>query len=232
MIDIHCHILPEMDDGSRSPQESRSLLEISAAQGIGCVVATPHFYAGEDTPAGFLRRRAAARRRLENVLRPGLPEIKLGAEVYWFEGIGRCEELNLLKLEGTRLLLLELPLSRWSRRMLREVLSIQARPETTVVLAHIERYLRWQDAETWDTLLDAGVLNQCNASFFLDWRTRREARKLLRAGRVHFLGSDCHNVSTRSPRLGEALARLDAQEREILRENSRIYLPGWEEMER
>ncbi len=88
MTDMHCHILPGMDDGSRSAAESLSMLEASAAQGVDRIVATPHFYAGENSPEVFLSRREHAYERLKAVWRPGLPEIALGAEVCWFAGAG------------------------------------------------------------------------------------------------------------------------------------------------
>ncbi len=228
MTDIHCHVLPQMDDGSRSVEESLAMLEALAAQGMGCVVATPHFYANENSPEKFLDRRTASLEKLSASLRPGLPALKLGAEVYYFEGISRCESLDALKIEDTELLLLEMPFSRWTQRMLQEVRTIQM-SRAAVLLAHIERYLYWQDRETWDTLADWGVLNQCNAAFFLRWQTKREALRMLREGRVHFLASDSHNMHSRPPRLEAALAVLGPREREILAENSRRFLPDWEE---
>lgn len=231
MIDVHSHVLPGMDDGSRSVEESLALLRLSADQGVGCVAATPHFYAEENSPEEFLERRAGSEQQLRAVWQPGLPELKLGAEVCFFEGISQCEELDSLKLEGTELLLLEMPFARWSPRALQEVRALQARPDMTVVLAHIERYLPWQDQETWETLLEWGVRNQCNASFVLRWQTRRKALRMLREGKIHLLGSDCHSMDARPPRLGEAFAALGMRERELLAENSRTFLPEWGEME-
>lgn len=231
MIDIHCHILPGMDDGSQSLTESLSMLKACAAQGIRWIAATPHFYAWENGPEEFLRRRAAAAQRLQTVCRPGLPRLKLGCELYYFEGISRCEALDALRLEDTRLLLLEMPLTRWTKRMLREIWEIQNRQGIVVLLAHMERYLRWQEPEVWDALLDWGVLNQCNAEFFLRWSTRRRALRMLREGRIHLLGSDSHNMAKRPPRLGAALDVLDLRERELLNENGRLFCPGWEVVE-
>lgn len=231
MIDFHSHVLPGMDDGSRSVEESLALLRLLADQGAGCVAATPHFYAEENSPEEFLTRRAAAEEKLRTVWQPGLPVLKLGAEVSFFEGISRCEGLDGLKLEGTELLLLEMPFAHWSPRVLQEVRELQARSDMTVVLAHIERYLRWQDGAAWELLLDLGVLNQCNASFILRWQTRRRALHMLREGKIHLLGSDCHSIDARPPRLGEAFAMLGARERELLEENSRTLLPEWGEME-
>lgn len=227
MIDIHSHILPGMDDGSRSVEESLAMLEASAVQRIGCIAATPHFYAEENSPEGFLARRAASAERLYQVWRPGLPELKLGAEVCYFEGISRCKGIERLCIEGTGLLLLEMPFCQWSYHMLHEVWELQTRPEVTVLLAHIERYLRRQGADVWRALAEWGVLNQCNASFFLDWRTRPRALRMLWSGQIHLLGSDCHNMEERPPRLGEALTVLGKRGRGVLEESGDIFLPRW-----
>lgn len=227
MVDIHCHVLPQMDDGSRCVEESLAILKTLAAQGVYCAAATPHFYASENNPREFLQRRAASAEQLEKAWRPGLPALKLGAEVCYYQGISQCEGLESLKIEDTQLLLLEMPLGPWTPRMLHEVWEIQNRPGVTVILAHIERYLRWQKEDTWETLTDWGVLNQCNASFFLNWRTRRKALKLLRGGKIHLLGSDSHNMETRPPHLGEAYHRLELRDRTILVANSHKFLPDW-----
>jgi len=228
MTDIHCHVLPRIDDGSRSVEESLAMLEALAAQGVDRAAATPHFYADESSLEEFLDRRAASMEKLAEVWRPGLPALKLGAEVYYFDGMSRCERLDALKIEDAGLLLLEMPLCRWSRRMLQEVREIQE-SRAAVLLAHIERYLHWQDRETWDALADWGVLNQCNASFFLRWQTKRKALRMLREGKIHLLGSDSHNMENRPPRLDAALAAMGREGRGILMENSRRFLPGWEE---
>ena len=65
MIDFHSHILPGMDDGSQTVEESLTLLEMLRAQGVDTVAATPHFYARENSPEVFLRRRREAWERLD-----------------------------------------------------------------------------------------------------------------------------------------------------------------------
>ena len=60
MIDLHTHILPNVDDGSSSLEESLALLRMLASQGVTLTAATPHFYATSDTPEKFFRRREAA----------------------------------------------------------------------------------------------------------------------------------------------------------------------------
>lgn len=227
MTDIHSHVLPRMDDGSRSTEESLELLRALADQGIDRVAATPHFYPGETDPEEFLARRAAAAARLTEALSstPGLPRLTLGAEVYYFEGIARTEAAEALRIQGTQLLLLEMPTRPWTARMVDEVLELNARRDVTVLLAHVERYLRGQEPEVWDTLLEGGVLAQSNASFFLDWRTRRKALRMLKAGRIHLLGSDCHSMRSRPPRMGEALEAVGQEGRRLLeRELERYFV--------
>jgi protein-tyrosine phosphatase len=210
MIDIHSHILPGMDDGSRSVDESISLLEQLKQQGVQLVAATPHFYASEERPAQFLKRRQAAASQLEQAMTAKqLPTVILGAEVHYFDGMSRAEELGLLKLEQTDLLLLEMPFTAWSGRMIAEIKELQSRRDTTVVLAHIERYLALEKPQTWERLLTEGVQMQCNAEFFLNWKTKRRALRMLKDGRIQFLGSDCHNMTARPPRIGSAMEVID-----------------------
>lgn len=229
MIDIHSHVLPGIDDGSKSVEESLAMLRASAQQRIGCVAATPHFYAMENSPERFIAQRKAAMDQLQAAWQPGLPKLLLGAEVLFFEGISHMEEIDALCLGGG-VLLLEMPFCPWSDHMVSEAAALHDRRGLTVVLAHIERYLRGQPKELWDELLGMGLLMQCNASFFLDWRTKRKARRMLAEGRIHLLGSDAHNMTSRPPRLGEAMSSLKEEERRVLERNVHRLLPGIEEM--
>lgn len=228
MIDIHSHVLPGIDDGSKNVEESLAMLRSCAQQGIGCVAATPHFYPMENSPERFLERREAAAERLRSVWEPGLPKLLLGAEVYYFTGISQAEELDALCLGGT-LLLLEMPFCPWTDRMTAEVIALREQRGLHVVLAHIERYFRWQPKRLWEELLDRGLLMQCNAGFFLDWRTKGKARKMLSEGRIHLLGSDAHNMTSRPPRMGEARSSIGEAGWRRLEENVHELLPGMEE---
>lgn len=225
MTDMHAHVLPGMDDGSGSTEESLAMLRASAAQGIGRVAATPHFYAWENSPEEFLARRGKAAENLLARWTPDLPRLLLGAEVCYFEGMSRVRELDALCIEGTRLLLVEMPFAPWTERMVRELLLLHRQLGAEVLLAHMERYLRLQQKAVWTVLEEAGVLMQCNAGFFLNWRTRAKARRMLRAGRIQLLGSDCHNMRTRPPRLGDAMKLLERREMEILTEQMDRLVP-------
>lgn len=226
MTDLHMHVLPGMDDGSRDTGTSIAMLERSAAYGVDTVAATPHFYAQDNDISRYLARRGTACERLLEAAggREDLPALRLGAEVLYFSGMSAVDSLDRLCLEGTKLLLLEMPFAPWTDRMLREVEILQ-RGGIQVVAAHVERYMLMQPRRTMEAFLDLGVLVQCNGAFFLSRRTARRALGMFRRGEIHFLGSDAHNMRARPPELGkaldciekklgrDALARLEANER-------------------
>ena len=199
MIDFHTHILPGVDDGSRSAAESIDLLSAEAQQGITRVILTPHYYAHENSPVEFLKKRYNAWKELEPHLSPELPDVRLGAEVQYFEGICAVSDIHHLRIEGTELLLLEMPFCQWTDRMVTDVLDLNDQPDTQVVLAHIERYIPMQAHGIWEQLKSYGILMQSNVSFFANWKTRHRAMSMLRRGEIDFLGSDCHNMKNRHP---------------------------------
>ena len=209
IVDFHTHILPGMDDGSADPAESAAMLAEEARQGVDLVVLTPHFYATENSPRQFLARRSAAYQRLMQVIRPEFPQLRLGAEVQYFEGMSRAESLDGLTVEGTPLLLLEMPFSRWPSRTVSEVLELNDQQGMQVVLAHVERYLPMQREEVWRTFAENGVLMQASASAFRSWGKRRKIRSMMRDGMIQFFGSDCHNMDDRPPNLNAAYRYVD-----------------------
>lgn len=206
MIDFHSHILPNVDDGSRSVVESVKLLEMLSQQGAKTVCATPHFMATEQEPESFFEKRQASYEALLPELNSSLPSVRLGAEVLYYSGISRMSELSRFCIEGTKLLLLEMPFHSWNEYVVKEVLELSCSGEFQVMLAHIERYLPYQSEGIWKKFLEYDVVMQSNASFFLGFRTKRKALKMLREGKTHLLGSDCHNITSRQPELGAARA--------------------------
>lgn len=215
------------------------MLSAVAEQGIDYIAATSHFYPWENSPTEFLKRRESAYKRLKEARKDDMPHILLGAEVYYFDGIGSSENIEWLRIEGTPLLLLEMPFCRWTDRMVEDVIRLQNRRGITVLMAHIERYMKdqkmsvIQEDPVWDHLRSAGVLMQCNASFFLHWQTRHKAMWMLRSKRVHILGSDAHGVHSRPPELGDALQVIGEDGRRHIRQNIRRRVPAlWKMMER
>lgn len=204
MIDWHSHVLPKMDDGARDVDESVELLRELKAQGVSTVVATPHFYANDETPQSFLERRDVSYEALSGSLSEDMPRVLLGAEVAFYSGISRMEDLRSLCIEGTRILLVEMPFVRWTEYMISELVELALGGGVAVMLAHVERYIGMQEDGVFERLLEAGVIMQANASFFIRFFTKRSAIKMLSRGFIKVMGSDTHNSSSRPPRLKEA----------------------------
>ena len=208
IIDFHSHVLPGIDDGSASLEESLELMRQEREQGIGHVIATPHFYPLYDEPIQFLEDRAAAEARLRQALetKPGMPELSVGAEVYFFPGISQSDVLEGLTIGQNRCILIEMPGSPWTASMYQELEAISRQRGLIPIVAHVDRYISpLRTHGIPDRLAELPVLVQANASFFLRSSTRHLALKLLRQDKIHLLGSDCHNLTTRPPRLGDAL---------------------------
>jgi protein-tyrosine phosphatase len=197
-----------MDDGSRDVAESISMINMQVSQGVDMVVATPHFYANDETVDSFLDRRKRALDLLKAELPEGPPEIILGAEVRYYQGISRMDGLKALRIEGSKLLLLEMPMSSWTECMIRELIEMSGRSGIKIVLAHMERYLTLQTQDTWNRILECGILMQANASFFASFSTKRKALTLLKEDNIHFIGSDCHNVTSRPPQISKAFETI------------------------
>ena len=212
--DFHSHILPCVDDGSHSVEESLQMLRMEAEQGVTHVVLTPHFYAKHDSPERFLQRRAAAWETLQAAMagEEGLPQINLGAEVYYFPGISESEAVLRLTVGDSRFLMLEMPAMPWTESMYREIAAIHQRYGLTPIIAHIDRYIGpFRTHGVLKRLEQLPVLIQANGSFFLQSGTARMAMRMLRKKQVHLLGSDCHNLQERRPNLGETVAKIEKQ---------------------
>jgi len=206
-IDFHTHILPGIDDGSRTVEESLALLQQEKQQGIETVVLTPHFYPQSDRPEKFLSRRQQAFMQLaEAAEKQGeMPQLKLGAEVYYFNGIGSWEGLCDLAIEGTDYVLVEMPFAKWSDRMYDELDGIYRNLGLVPIIAHIDRYINVFTAKkVMERLSELKVAIQANAEFFNDRKTRSLALKLLKNSDINILGSDCHNLTERQPNLAVA----------------------------
>lgn len=204
MIDFHTHILPGIDDGSKNCEESLEMLRKLSQQGVTTVIATPHFNPDKESVEEFVKRRSESLSLLRAQMSSDLPEIIPGAEIAYYEGISNLENLAMLSIGETKLLLLEMPMAKWSEFAVDELKKLSNVKGYTIVIAHIERYMNAQSVSTWQHLRSIGILSQVNASFFIKLTTRKRALKMLRNGEINALGSDCHNLTSRPPCIGQA----------------------------
>lgn len=212
VVDFHSHILPGIDDGSKSITQSIEMLRMETEQNIVRVVVTPHFYACHDNLDRFMEMR----RQSEQCLRAAmenhndLPEVIVGAEVHYFRGISESEEIYKLSIGQTNCILIEMPRSPWTNDMYQELLLLHEKRGLIPIIAHIERYLgRFRTYGIPQRLARLPVLIQSNADFFLNRRTSAKAMRLLKEGYIHLIGSDCHNLTARKPNLGDAVKAIE-----------------------
>lgn len=211
LCDMHSHLLPGMDDGCKNEAMALEMLRQASEQHVQAMVCTPHYYPTESIDH-FLNRREAAIQKLEAVAASApfpCPALFYGAEVAYFPGISDQEELPRLCLRGTDYLLLEMPFHPWSPDILEELHQITHRYGIRIIIAHLERYLKFAGWDALDALLSSNVLIQMNGEALLHWRTARKARKLLESGRIQFLGSDTHNTESRPQTLGRIPERME-----------------------
>lgn len=223
VIDFHSHILPKMDDGSKSVEMSLEMLRSARDMGVDTMVATSHFYGYRESVPAFLERREHSYHRLTEALEDGLPTIHLGAEVAFFSGITELEDLDCLCFQGTKTLLLEMPFAPWTGYELDAVSTLCLDRGFRVVLAHLERFYPLQkDEGILERILALPLWVQINAEALLPFTRRGRWVGMFQTGSAHLLGSDCHNLTSRPPNLRagrkilgrkagrETLERIDA----------------------
>lgn len=208
MIDVHSHILPDIDDGSKNVEMSLKMLEAISEQDIGTVFLTPHFYADIDDPDSFLqRRRDAFKSLVAGITEAGIacPRLLTGAEVHYYRGIGRSEHITKFCMGNSRFILIEPMFREWNPAFVDEIREVGYNGDLKVIIAHIERYLDQDRSLIRELLNEPNIFIQSNAEFFIDRRTRRKALKMYEEGLIDLLGSDSHNITSRPPNLEEAV---------------------------
>ena len=163
MTDTHTHILPGMDDGAATVEESLRMLRRCRAQGVKTVVLTPHFYPDRESADTFLERRAWSFEQLRAAVSPDLPRLVLGAEVGWCAGLEEMDRLQELAMGSSGYLLLEMPYMAWTEEQLDSVWNLASTGRVTPVLAHVERYLHLQRRGQYEALLNMHIPMQLSA---------------------------------------------------------------------
>ena len=191
VVDFHAHILPRIDHGSRSLEESVAQLGLARSAGVDIVVATSHFYPQETTLEKFLPARDTAYANLCKADIPDTPRIILGAEVLFCEHLSKMDGLESLCIGERGPLLLEMPFGKWRDEWFEEIFRIRKKLNGRVILAHVDRY----DRRYIDFLLDEGFYAQLNVSSMDKLFISGAYKKWIREGRIFALGSDIHGTS-------------------------------------
>lgn len=213
LFDIHCHILPGVDDGSRDMETSLDMLHIAYDEGTRDIILTPHYILGMNTYTyAELEERY---RQLSEAVAEKYPEMKLylGNEILYEEGIiTRLREGDIHTMNGTRYILVEYNIRTPYSEILHSIDEMtQARYYP--IIAHVERYQALEKRlDRIEEIIDKGCLLQMNISSvdggFLN-ENKSWCRKLLRKGYITFLGTDAHNTDSRAPYTQEYIKWLD-----------------------
>lgn len=223
IIDIHAHILPGIDDGSRSMDETMAMLQQAYDEGVRAIFATPH--CGVANP-GF--DRVKAEQVLEEVQRECRARfsdlfILKGNELFYSSGIlQRLNNGEVNTLIGSDYILVEFASDvsyKELERAMRELITGGYRP----VLAHAERYMCLiKDQDLTEDLVKQGVYIQINSSSLMRGRFNKRmrwCRRLVERGLVHFVATDCHNTDSRKSEMKAAIEKLrDVTDEETVRD--------------
>ena len=206
MVDIHTHILPGIDDGSKNVEETLRMIDEIKGFGVNKIVATPHFYGEFTTIDEFLANRRASYESIEGYV-PEDVEIILGAEVLLDYELHK-KDVRKLAIANTDYLLLEMPYCRWEPWVFDEIFKISVSHSLEIIIAHLDRYVDLVSAENISTLMGMGLKHQVNVDNLGNFLKKSNSMTLLRNGAAHFIGSDCHNMEQRPPCMGYAVNKI------------------------
>ncbi len=205
MIDLHCHMLPGLDDGASNLDVSLEMARLFVADGVGIVACTPHMMPGVYNNLGAdVRERVAA---LQTAIdEAGIPlSVVVGADVHVAPDLVKgLYSGELLALHDTRFVLIEPPHHVPPPR-LKDLFFELMTAGFTPILTHPER-LSWIDRryDTIQQLFNAGVWMQLTAGSLLGSfgkQPRYWAERMLDEGMCHILATDAHDTKRRPPNL-------------------------------
>lgn len=233
--DVHCHILPQVDDGSQSMDETMEMLRIASQSGITSMIVTPHYKRGRvGTPRDEIGRllQAVRERAEEEQI-----SIRLypGTEIYYNSSLEeKLENGWISRMNDTDFILVEFsPMESFPyiRNAIDDIFSMGYRP----IIAHVERYgCMLGKPENVRIIHEMGCLVQVNAGSVAGnygFKAKHFIQKLLREHLIEFVGTDAHNASGRPPEMAKCADLIYRKcEREyadgILFGNAEKYLLG------
>jgi protein-tyrosine phosphatase len=208
MVDIHCHILPEVDDGAVRLEESLAMCRMAAADGVGTIIATPHMFDGlHETPEKqTIHEKIAV---LEAQLRGSISILPGGEVRYSYEMFQEAPDpLTKIRLNGTSYMLLEFPFQAVPPNIEMTIFQI-LNTGITPVIAHPERNMRIQERpEILADLVQRGAFAQLDAGSLTKSfgpEPYQTAKRIVEAGLAHFIATDAHHEDRRRPILSTAV---------------------------
>jgi protein-tyrosine phosphatase len=215
MIDIHCHILPSIDDGARDINDSILMAREAVKEGIHTIIATPHHMNGkyENQKRSIIEKVKELNRvfKDENIPLTILP----GQETRIFgEILEETEFEYILPLNHTQYVFIELPSSHVPRYTEKLLFDIQVKGLIPIIV-HPERNQEiMSNPDTLYNLVKKGSLTQVTASSVAGYfgkKIQKFSYQLIEANLTHFIASDAHNVNNRTFKLEEGLDVIESK---------------------
>jgi protein-tyrosine phosphatase len=218
VIDLHCHILPDLDDGPRTWEESLAMARLASEDGVQIVVATPHLFRHKmvdlkelNQKGVILHRISEFQRKLseENIPLTILPGCDFPLSLEALELLDSDQVLTIN--DGKRYLLLEIPEFSVPPATPDICFRLQSQGITPII-THPERQLVFQERlEKLARLIDLGCLVQLTAGSLTGTfgkRVEKISRTMAKKGYVHLLASDAHSTRSRPPLLAQGVTEL------------------------
>lgn len=222
LVDVHCHLLPYVDDGAQNLEQALELLRLQAQQGVGTCFLTVHQRSGMfETPQEKVDEKFAMLREAAARI-PGAPRLFLGRENHVDKAfLSLLREGRAQTLGGSPYMLLEFSHNDPEELFLKAISLVEGKGYIPVI-AHIERCRVFHQKESFaQELSERGAMLQINAGSVLGKEGLRQklfCHSLLKADRVDLIASDSHRTEVRTPNLGDCAARL----------KRRLPAPQWE----
>ncbi|MCI9063205.1 MAG: capsular biosynthesis protein [Clostridia bacterium] len=212
MIDFHTHVLPNIDDGSQSFEESIQMIKEAYKAGFTAIVSTSHYM--EESCHASKSERENLIEQLNELLTVENIDVKIynGAEAYVSTNLNKLiDNGNLPTINNTKYLLIELP--RNSQIIyLNEIITDLQSKGIVPIIAHPERYSYVQENPNMlQNLIDQGVLFQANYGSIVGQygkAAKKTLKKLLKNNMIHFLGTDIHSCSSIYNNMSSILQKL------------------------
>jgi protein-tyrosine phosphatase len=238
VIDVHCHVLPGIDDGTKELAEAVELCRIAREAGTQIIVATPHH-----KPGSYQNPRSRILERVEDLQKKldasGIAlRIAPGCEIFSDTGLPEkiAAEDVLTYGDARRHILLEFSFQQYPVNVDDMIFKLKL-GGVTPVIAHPERIRYFQeDGERLVNLVRLGALAQITSSSLVGTfgsRVREISEQMIRRRCIHFLASDAHDLSYRTPDMQAARRKLEAlvgaeEAKRMVEDNPAALLEGRE----
>lgn len=210
-IDMHCHILPGVDDGAKDLEDTREMLKIAYQEGIRAIVATPHHH--DRRGKAPIQQLNCQLQKVKELIKEMNLDMKIypGMEVFFVQEI--LEELDqrrIATIGKSRYILIEFSPEAPFSYIQRAIQEIQMKGYR-VIIAHVERYsCLTRNIDKIRSLVEMGAYIQVNASSIIGGFTIKYFMKsIMKEHLVHLVGTDAHDPNYRCPLIRKAAAYVE-----------------------